>query len=108
MALQHAAEHERGGGDRRLERIADKVCEVVRAEPGGSGDLLRVDENESAELLRSGPKRLKLGIVQVAAFDVRADQRALQAEVAHAAAKFAGGTLRSLKGKPRQPDKPVR
>ena len=96
MALEHAAEHQAGRRDGSVERIADQVVEVVRAQPVHAGDVDRMNQDEGAELGGRGPDRLELRIVEILAGDIRADLHAAQAERRHRMAKLVGGLLRRL------------
>src|SRR5438094_1772431 len=89
MALEHAAEHEARARDRGLERQADQVFQVIRAEPLRRRAGMRVNEDEGAKLGRRGPERFERGIVEIPAAHVRSDHGATQAERPHRAAQLA-------------------
>src|SRR5580700_5910274 len=73
MALEHAAENQAGAGDGGVERIADQVAEIIRAQPVGAGDIAGMDHHEGVEFGGRGPERLEARIVEILAVDVGAD-----------------------------------
>src|SRR3990172_2328410 len=60
QAVQHAAEHEVGGGHRRVERVAEQVMEVEGPEPLRADHRDRVQEHRQLQrlaALEEGEKR---------------------------------------------------
>ncbi len=91
MPLEHAGGDKVGGRDRGLQRIADRVPQVARAqrgqpEPGGGG----VHEDHRPGLLGRGPERLEGLVAEVAPARVRRDLRAAHPWQCHRLAQAAG------------------
>src|SRR6266851_5438518 len=89
VTFEHAAKNEARARDRGLERQADQVLQVIRAEPLRRRAGVRMNEDEGAKLGRRGPERLERRIVEILAAHVRSDHGATQAERAHRAAQLA-------------------
>ena len=108
MALEHAAEHQAGGRDRGVERVADQVAQIVGLEPVRACDPDRMNEHEGLELRRCRPQRFERWVVEVLAAAVRSDHRALEAELAHRAPQLRGGLFRRLHRQRRDAHEAVR
>ncbi len=78
-AVEHPAEHEVRGRDRRLEGIAEEVGEVMRREPLVPDHLDRMQEQRQAERLDAFVHREERGIGQLLVQHVRG-----RVEAAHA------------------------
>ena len=96
ITLHHAAEDQARRGNGGVERIADQVVEIIRAQPVGAGDIAGMDHHEGVELGGGRPDRLEARIVEILAVDVRGDHGAMQPELAHGAAQFVGRRLGRL------------
>jgi hypothetical protein len=82
--------------ERRFERIADQVVEVILAHPAGVGEAERVDEDQHAQLLGAAQNGRRLLGMEVGAVDVGADLDPAQVELGHAAAHLLDGETRLL------------
>ena len=96
VALQHAAEHQTRGRDRRIERKPDEVLHVIRAKPLTEDTAMRMDKQEGTQVFRCRPERREHGVVEIAAVDVCADHGAAQAKLCHRTAQLVGRLLRRL------------
>ncbi len=108
VALDDAAEDEGGSGDRRFQRVADEVGQVVGAHPLGGDDLVRVHQHEKSVAVRHLPNRVERGVVEVAATDVGAEMEAAQPVNGDRALQRRGGARRVLHRRGGEADEALR
>ena len=89
--VEHAAEDQRGGGDGRLQRVADEVHQVVAGERLADAVVEGVQQDEGAKRLRCLENREERRVVPVHAVDVRGDDHALQLQDSHRPLELAHG-----------------
>src|SRR5713226_9532137 len=108
MSLEHSAENELRKGDRRVERIADDIRQVV---PGQASAQRRADgmhKDERTEILGRRPEGFETLVVEVHAVDVCADLDAAHAHTAHSLFVLPRGQLWELKRDQAQTDEALR
>src|SRR5207245_81877 len=87
-ALDGAAEHETGRGERRVERKSDQRHQPVVLHRFHSDGRGRMDVNDGAEIVRYFPNRHEARIAQRDTVDVAEDHRAAEAELATGAVEL--------------------
>ncbi len=81
VTFEHTAEDEPRPSQRRLDRVADQIVQVVAAHPFYADDVVWVDQNHQPQLFGPLPERVQRGIVQLDAIEIRRDLDAAQAKL---------------------------
>src|SRR5439155_2622656 len=101
-SVQRSAEDQAGGGQGRLERIADQVVQVVAPEPLDRLEQERMQHDRSGEIRGRLPERVEGRIAERPAERVGIDHGAPEPELAHRESQLRGGRGRLLQRHRRQ------